>query len=76
VVKLHPDGILTEWNQKEDATKSWNGRWKLIGRALRFNIGEYDLDIIANNKGDEHGGVEVKGDSARPHAYFRCVHKY
>ena len=70
-VRFLPGGKYIE----RDITReeSWEGTWKLVGVALRMNVGEYELDVIANKKGNTHSGVEVADGKAL--VYFKMIHE-
>ena len=41
---------------------------------LRMNVGEYELDIVANKEGAIHSGIEFQRGSYNPNAYFKVIH--
>ena len=73
IVRFHADGTLTEadlFNPRD----SWSGQWQLVGAILRVNIGEYELDIVANREGAIHSGIEFESGGRLPDAYFKVIH--
>lgn len=74
VVVCHSDGTLTE-HEKGNAGDTWKGKWELAGVALRINIGEYELDVIANKEGNTHSGIESSSKDERIWNYFKVIHE-
>jgi hypothetical protein len=73
IVRCHPNGTLTETDLfNKDA--SWQGQWQLVSAVLRMNIGEYELDIVANREGALHSGIEFQARGYQPNAYFKVIH--
>jgi hypothetical protein len=77
VVRFLDDGMLWEHELfNEDARQQ--GTWQLIdsdiGKVLRMNVQQYELDIVANKDGLMHSGIEFLENQYKPHAYFKVIH--
>lgn len=73
LVECHGDGTLTEASLF-DPSSSRSGSWKIVGSALRINVWEYEIDVIANRNANVHSGLEFKAGADAPTAYFKVIH--
>lgn len=71
LVQLLPNRKLSE-HAEEHAEKTWGGSWQLVDGVLRMKVGKYELDIVANQKGNQHSGIETK--DGQYSAYFTVIH--
>ena len=67
--------FISNGNFKEsiifDPDNQWQGRWQITPEGtLRTKVGEYELDIFANQNSSIHTGIEYKKGLNDPFAHF------
>ena len=72
-VHFHQDNTLTEIDL-QNLNKTWQGTWRICSGILCINIGNYELNVLANQGSETHSGIEINPVLPGPPTYFKVIH--